>query len=124
VTNGLSGHRFTFNEHFGEKLMTAIDVQPAPSIRPWWMENAGCLGKSRLFFPPPGERPAARDRRETRARKICLECNVLHQCQDYARNQRELGFWGGESEIERAEAGYAPTTPVIGLRRHRTAASS
>jgi hypothetical protein len=32
-----------------------------------------------------------------------------------------LGFWGGESEIERAEAGYAPTTPVIGLRRHRSA---
>ena len=33
--------------------MTAIDVQPAPSIRPWWMENAGCLGKSRLFFLLP-----------------------------------------------------------------------
>ncbi|MEC8974679.1 MAG: WhiB family transcriptional regulator [Actinomycetota bacterium] len=104
--------------------MTAIDVQSPPSVRPWWMENAGCQGKSRLFFPPPGERPAARERRETRARKICLECNVLHQCQDYARTQRELGFWGGESEIERAEAGYAPTTPVIGLRRHRTATNS
>jgi WhiB family redox-sensing transcriptional regulator len=103
--------------------MTVIDVQIPRSTRPWWMENAGCQGKSRLFFPPPGERPAARERRETRARKICLECDVLFQCQNYARTQRELGFWGGESEIERAEAGFAPTTPVIGLRRHRTASS-
>ena len=29
--------------------MTAIEVQ-APSTRPWWMENAGCQGKSQLFF--------------------------------------------------------------------------
>ena len=98
--------------------MTAIEVQ-APSTRPWWMENAGCQGKSQ----PPGERPAARERRENRARKVCFECEVLADCQTYARQQRELGFWGGESEIERAEAGFAPTTPVIGLRRHRTAAS-
>ena len=50
-----------------------------------------------------------------------LACDVLTPCQEFARTQRELGFWGGESEIERAEAGYAPTTPVIGLRRHRSA---
>ena len=87
------------------------------------METAGCQGKSQLFFPPPGERPAARERRENRARKVCFECVALSNCQTYARQQRELGFWGGESEIERAEAGFAPTTPVIGLRRHRTAAT-
>lgn len=90
--------------------------------RPWWMENAECRGKSDLFFPPPGERPAARERRETKARAVCLTCAVLGPCQEFARTERELGFWGGESEIERAEAGYAPTTPVIGLRRHRTSA--
>ena len=90
--------------------------------RPWWMEGADCRGKSDLFFPPPGERPAARERRENRARAVCLSCSVLHSCQSFARSERELGFWGGESEIERAEAGYAPTTPVIGLRRHRTSA--
>ena len=89
--------------------MTAIEVQ-APSTRPWWMENAD-VKESRNYFPPPGERPAARERRENRARKVCFECEVLADCQTYARQQRELGFWGGESEIERAEAGFAPTTP-------------
>ena len=29
----------------------------------------------------------------------------------------QLGFWGGESEAERATAGFAPTTPIIGRRR-------
>ena len=101
--------------------MTALESRDheAPP-RPWWMEHANCLGKSELFFPPPGERPTARERREGRARKVCMECSVLASCQDFARGERELGFWGGESEIQRAEAGYAPTTPVIGLRRHRT----
>lgn len=100
--------------------MTAVESreQEAPP-RPWWMDYAHCFGKSTLFFPPPGERPTARERREARARKICDECSVLDSCQQFARSERELGFWGGESEIQRAEAGYAPTTPVIGLRRHR-----
>jgi len=88
--------------------------------RPWWMENANCKGKSELFFPPAGERPSARERRENAARRICGECVVIRACRNWARDQRELGFWGGESEIERAEAGFAPSTPVIGLRRHRT----
>ncbi len=83
------------------------------------MENAACRGKSELFFPPAGERPAARENRENRARQVCMSCAVLSACQGFARSERELGFWGGESEIERAEAGFAPTTPVIGLRRHR-----
>lgn len=83
------------------------------------MEHAACRGKSELFFPPAGERPAARENRENRARRVCMSCDVLAACQGFARGERELGFWGGESEIERAEAGFAPTTPVIGLRRHR-----
>lgn len=99
--------------------MTALEAAPIEAPRPWWMENAACRGKSELFFPPAGERPAARDNRESRARQVCTSCAVLSSCQGFARDERELGFWGGESEIERAEAGFAPTTPVIGLRRHR-----
>ena len=100
--------------------MTAVDSgDHEVQARPWWMDHADCRGKSALFFPPPGERPAARDARENRARRVCLSCPVLGPCREYARTSRELGFWGGESEIERAEAGFAPTTPVIGLRRHR-----
>lgn len=103
--------------------MTALESAPDVTARPWWMDSAACHGKSDLFFPPPGERPAARENRETRARQVCHSCDVLMSCQQFARTQRELGFWGGESEIERAEAGYAPTTPVIGLRRHRSASA-
>ncbi len=102
--------------------MTALETSEHETTpRPWWMVRADCQGKSQMFFPPPGERPVARDNRENRARAVCMGCSVLHSCRDFARSERELGFWGGESEIERAEAGYAPTTPVIGLRRHRTA---
>jgi WhiB family redox-sensing transcriptional regulator len=103
--------------------MTVLETtEPEAAPRPWWMDHADCRGKSSYFFPPPGERPAARERRETVARQVCYACPVLGACRDYARSDRELGFWGGESEIERAEAGFAPTTPVIGLRRHRTSA--
>ena len=105
--------------------MTAVESDGTDiDVRPWWMEHAGCRGKSELFFPPPGERPAARENRENRARRVCLACPVLVTCREFARNRRELGFWGGESEIERAEAGFAPTTPVIGLRRHRAGRSA
>jgi WhiB family redox-sensing transcriptional regulator len=70
-----------------------------------------------LFFAPFAERPEARARREAKARAICVNCPVVDPCRDYARDNRELGFWGGESEAERASAGFAPTTPIIGRRR-------
>ena len=38
-------------------------------------------------------------------------------CRTYARTNRELGFWGGESESERSDAGFPPTTPIIGRKR-------
>ncbi len=82
-----------------------------------WMEHGRCAGESSLFFAPFAERPEARVRREARARSMCEQCSVLPACRDYARRNRELGFWGGESESERAEAGFAPTTPIVGRKR-------
>lgn len=82
-----------------------------------WMPNGSCRGKSDLFFAPFAERPEARVRREAQARAICQLCDSVDQCRNYARTNRELGFWGGESEAERASAGFAPTTPIIGRRR-------
>jgi hypothetical protein len=41
----------------------------------------------------------------------------MESCKQHARENRELGFWGGESEAERATAGFAPTTPIIGRRQ-------
>ena len=82
-----------------------------------WMDTASCSGHGDLFFAPFAERPEARVRRETAARVICEGCASLPACRDYARANRELGFWGGESESERAEAGFPPTTPIIGRKR-------
>jgi WhiB family redox-sensing transcriptional regulator len=33
---------------------------------------------------------------------------VLEPCRAWARENREFGFWGGETEEERASAGYRP----------------
>jgi WhiB family redox-sensing transcriptional regulator len=61
-----------------------------------------------LFFGLAGERPERRVRREARARKVCEGCPVLEPCRQKARLQGENGFWGGESEEERAAAGCPP----------------
>src|SRR3954469_15618787 len=66
-----------------------------------WTTEAACDGQTRLFFAPPGERPEARVVRETQARMVCASCPVLFECRDWAREHREYGFWGGESEEER-----------------------
>ncbi len=73
-----------------------------------WLERAACKGKTTLFFGIAGERPERRVRREAAARKICATCPALLQCRAVARANRENGFWGGESEEERAAAGYPP----------------
>jgi len=35
-------------------------------------------------------------------------------CRDHARRNLEYGMWGGESEGERADAGYPVPTPIGG----------
>ena len=83
-----------------------------------WMLEAACKGQTALFFPLPGERPEAREVREARARALCGACSSLDDCREYARQQREYGFWGGESEEERAAAGYRVDMPVGRVARH------
>jgi WhiB family redox-sensing transcriptional regulator len=80
-----------------------------------WMDHGACKGLTHLFFPPPAERPQARDRRETAARQVCGQCHVRTECQQFARQHHEYGFWGGESEDERHAAGYRLIAP-IGVR--------
>lgn len=77
-----------------------------------WAQQAACQGQTTLFFPPHAERPEARELREARARAVCLACPVLGQCRALARQRREYGFWGGETEGERAAAGYPVALPV------------
>ncbi len=83
-----------------------------------WTTTAACAGQSKLFFAPPGERPEARAVRESQARAICRTCPVLLECRDWARDNREYGFWGGESEEERAAAGYRVDMPVGRVARY------
>ena len=94
-----------------------IDSLPISAESTSWMSKGACAGDSELFFAPFAERPEARVRREAKARSICQGCDSMAMCREYARTNRELGFWGGESESERSDAGFPPTTPIIGRKR-------
>ena len=83
-----------------------------------WTDAAACQGQTDLFFAPPGERPEARAVREEKARAVCYSCDALEECRYWAREQREYGFWGGESEEERAAAGYRVDMPVGRVARY------
>ena len=91
----------------------------APLPPPWtqqsWMVQGSCRGRTAVFFAPHAERPQARVRREAKARLICASCAVQSECRQYAREHREFGFWGGESEEDRARHGYSAPWPL----RHR-----
>lgn len=83
-----------------------------------WMADAVCAGNTDVFFAPPGERPESREVREAKARAICHSCPVMHACRSWAREHREYGFWGGESEEERAAAGFRVEMPVGRIARY------
>ena len=84
-----------------------------------WMAEGACRGLSHLFFPIAAERPQTRERREEAAREVCAGCHVRITCRDFAREQREYGFWGGETEDERHAAGYRLIAP-IGVRARQS----
>lgn len=84
---------------------------------PSWMAHAACRGRTDLYFAPHAERPQTRLKREARARRLCLECPVLLDCRDHARNHLEYGVWGGETEDDRAELGSPVPAPVSGRSR-------
>lgn len=98
-----------------------LPVPPAATAADW-MDRAACKGRTELFFGIAGERPERRVRREAKARRLCLTCPVLRPCRTAARENRENGFWGGESEEERAAAGYPPRS--ISRRSVQAAASA
>ena len=83
-----------------------------------WTVDAACVGHTDLFFAPAGERPETRVLRESEARSICHSCAVVHPCREWARENREYGFWGGESEEDRAAAGYRVDMPVGRVARY------
>jgi len=76
--------------------------------QPAWYDEANCRGKSRLFYPPPNESASNRALRERYAAVVCATCVAMVECRTWAREQREFGYWGGESEAARIAAGFVP----------------
>jgi WhiB family transcriptional regulator, redox-sensing transcriptional regulator len=88
-------------------IATARDVD--------WRESANCKGRIQLFFAPVAERPQARQRREAKAKRLCDACTVGAECRSWARQNREYGYWAGESEEDRHLLGFRVSAP-IGIR--------
>ncbi len=78
----------------------AFEPQPAPApVGPpadQWQDRALCAQTDpEAFFPEKGG-----STRE--AKKICLGCEVRHECLEYAlAHDERFGIWGGLSERER-----------------------
>lgn len=89
-----------------------------------WRERAACLEyPAVLFFGlDDAETPVERRAREEKAKRVCLTCEVRHECLEYALDTREpYGIWGGLTEIERkarlrARASYARSQEKLGPR--------
>jgi WhiB family redox-sensing transcriptional regulator len=75
----------------------AFEPEPLPEpAADQWQDRALCAQTDpEAFFPEKGG-----STRE--AKKICLGCEVRHECLDYALEHDErFGIWGGLSERER-----------------------
>ena len=77
-----------------------------------WREDAYCKGELKLFFRPRAERPRARARREAKANRLCEQCSVFDRCRSWARQNREYGYWAGESEEDRHLIGFQVSAPI------------
>jgi len=87
---------------------------PGPRSEAWdWQRYAACRGMDvEVFFPPTGERGAARARREEAACRICASCPVRADCAAFARSAGEpYGVWGGLTERERRRRRARPRHP-------------
>jgi WhiB family transcriptional regulator, redox-sensing transcriptional regulator len=75
----------------------AFEPEPLPPPTPdQWQDRALCAQTDpEAFFPEKGG-----STRE--AKKICLGCEVRHECLEYAlAHDERFGIWGGLSERER-----------------------
>lgn len=59
-----------------------------------------------LFFAPEGETRRLRVVRERAAFALCAFCAHRSPCKAYARTYRLQGIWGGETDLQRAQAGF------------------
>ncbi|OAR21771.1 WhiB family transcriptional regulator [Mycobacterium leprae] len=78
------------------KALVAFEVESEPESSDQWQDRALCAQTDpEAFFPEKGG-----STRE--AKKICLGCEVRHECLEYAlAHDERFGIWGGLSERER-----------------------
>jgi WhiB family transcriptional regulator, redox-sensing transcriptional regulator len=76
--------------------LVPFEPEPLPAPADEWQDRALCAQTDpEAFFPEKGG-----STRE--AKKICLGCEVRHECLDYAlAHDERFGIWGGLSERER-----------------------
>jgi len=84
-----------------------------------WFGQAICAGKTELFFPAQVENRATKLKRERLAAVVCNQCPVKMQCRQHARENNELGFWGGENEESRYLAGYLRHDKFLRRRKYK-----
>ncbi|SOJ53782.1 Transcriptional regulator WhiB2 [Mycobacterium simulans] len=77
-------------------VFEAFEPEPEPVPSDQWQDRALCAQTDpEAFFPEKGG-----STRE--AKKICLGCEVRHECLEYAlAHDERFGIWGGLSERER-----------------------
>ncbi|MGH8898415.1 MAG: WhiB family transcriptional regulator [Egibacteraceae bacterium] len=65
-----------------------------------WRDKAGCLGMDcELFFPLGSTGPALEQ--IARAKAVCQDCPVVHECLEWALGTGQDGIWGGLTQDER-----------------------
>ena len=83
-------------------------IAPISDHQPW-VVGAACRGCVSVdFFPDPAD--AGDD-----AKAVCMGCAVRQPCLDHALSYRELGIWGGTTELERYQ--MRPDAQQGGRRR-------
>src|SRR5256885_16124647 len=84
--------------------MANVRRLPGPIADIWdWQLMGLCRGRdSTQFFHPDGERGSSRNRRELKAKALCVACPVRAECAAHALATHEpYGVWGGFTEAER-----------------------
>ncbi|MEM1332420.1 MAG: WhiB family transcriptional regulator [Actinomycetota bacterium] len=101
--------------------ITTDEAMSGAAANDEWRDQANCKGHLSLFFAKKAERPQARARREAKANALCKECPVVEPCREFARQNREYGFWAGESEEDRHLLGFTVSAPIgLRARKYRT----
>ena len=75
--------------------------------QPWLPEALCSQTDPEIFFPEKGEPGRT-------AREICFKCPVIHDCLQWAIDNREMhGIWGGLSPVDRKIMGNAKSPTQV-----------